>query len=384
MVFICKSCNGRFKKLASYEKHCNGAVHQRRFKVQQIQDIRDIFSSGWVLRIHTLSAQTFFPKHISHQKQQIQGPVMLLKYTLPSKFIYLFGDIHLYGQECSKHSKKVPLTHLWTQIVQKHQRQHHAVLDFFIEDEHHKESSHLAHIKHRCYLDEIRNWCLEQNKSSRDTFVRIHKNDARSSVKALFMRQVATRKQTLIEFFHAFCLKHFKVSKQLAFCNQVVSRHITTWLLEKSVINDKTQIRDLEERWFEYTSIYMDAYTVARMFRTQWCRRDQLPHTGLHNIFVYTGLLHTFHYQELINRISSTQPKVFSTNSLSKQCLVMNVQEFEYYSSVITKELHFDRKSKVTDIYKTHTMFDTNFLWSMEGPSTENQACNTTTTYVEL
>jgi hypothetical protein len=249
----------------------------------------------------------------------LQGPVLLYCYKTPSKVLYIFGDIHVYQTGCTTHiAKTVDIVHFWNQLARKASTK--ATFDFFIEDVHHQAKR--QHVKENCYLAKLRNWSL--SKYQKRSFVRIHFNDSRQT----FLQQFGHIEPRYdFALFHQTCLRHFKIEKQLSFCDNHVAEVLQQWMTEQLSL----YYNQGYDSKMNLLSVYMDVYTMARMFRTRWSTSSA---PLCHNVFVYTGLAHSQHYQSMLQRLlSEYEYHRFLPSPTQPQCLVVIPTVFLYYET---------------------------------------------------
>lgn len=283
----------------------------------------------------------------------------------PSKIIYLMGDVHLRGsdtlQSC-KNSESV--TDFMKQVVKTSPY----MIDFVLET---YEYEYTRNSNPTDYLSDLRkefNTCFHRGTRHtedcqyRSVFqrVRFHFNDVRLNYKGIQNVQVTLKvfknfndhaydfmidelkpyvKST--EEWKTFLMVEFKVTKQLEHCAPHVRQVILDWIDEqlkdpelnsyldafRSFVDTKDLTRIPTNPFGtgdELMIIFMDAFTVGRMFRT-FNKRHEEYSKDMRNVFLYAGNYHIKNYVTLLTRIgctvsAETGPCEYSNVGLPKQC----------------------------------------------------------------
>ncbi len=310
----------------------------KRFSVTYVHDVQSVWSRLSI-----------------HRAKFLLGPVGLTKMVCPetaehsSKIIYLFHDVHSRVDTEEHCAEGMHITDFMRKIVTKTPY----VADFILETyEHEIPFSELREEERTAnYLMDLRSKfgeCFQRNRREekcpyKTPNVRYHFNDTRNNSNlAEQMRTlnivlgawnagvrndkerhyIANWPARAMDGWHDYFMEEFKVSKQLLRCHPVVEKTIRAWITTQLQATDNFGLADFNGfrqhvvdagvslaapashpfKSSRMPVVYMDAYTVARMFRS-FVKRGAEYNGDMRNVFVYTGFVHSANYIELLQQL---------------------------------------------------------------------------------
>lgn len=271
--------------------------------------------------------------------EEVQGPKRLIRMYLgpkndPTKIIYLFGDIHTFLEPTAcEESIRID------NYIMKWLREAPYRMDFILET-YSVDMDDIIIISHLGQLRSIFGNYFQREKKE-DTAVmggvRFHMNDWRFERRIFKEFETKYHKQRYFMdqvYWNKKFRRIFKVNKQLQHCSLDVQRIINKWINDQvALLPDATMLDNSDyytskhrDYLIEYSIIFMDAYTVARMFRTFTQQEDEYA-GEMRNIIVYTGDFHTENYIQLlrllgciVEQISATYEEIIFAKPKGGEC----------------------------------------------------------------
>lgn len=298
--------------------------------------------SGCATAAHTEEYRRWAQTTAINTFRMLEGPYRIQRVRIdaadgcPSKIIYLMYDRHDKNTGCGSNPNAINVVDFFKTMLGTCPY----VIDTIIEAEPDANDRNGENRSHMSTLGFELKACLQRHDRSGCNFrnARVHFNDWRdyfvdpklslklylqnlhnASAVEFYTRILKENRRTLEEW-DVVLRKHANVDKELSKCPDNVRDVIDNWL--KEAVKDQ-EIADAVQQFNDWVDQglrpdqapknpfgagavlgipYMDAYTVARMFKRFSSKHGEYA-KDMRNIFVYTGGTHCEHYVEILRRL---------------------------------------------------------------------------------